>query len=331
MPASREDYSSVVSMGIIFLVTIILGMLLSIPFMGMGYQAFEDPNDLRIPVIYIVFILIFSGAVLFLAKKKKLGIIQGLVLFASGMTLMYVMVIPYTYMLEMMFDASYITYHNDAFGYLLLFMSIGTAAVLTYILYKYPEWYIVDSIGIIVGAGIIAILGISLGILPLFILMIALAIYDAISVYKTKHMIDLADAVTEKHLPVVMVVPKIKNYSLKNQKSLKKSLKDGGKREAMFMGLGDIVFPGCLVVSAMTFLGREIIERGEVIGMEPTLASFGVAISTLIGSLVGYAILMKFVMKGRPQAGLPLLNSGAILGFAVGYFLIFQDFGFGVW
>ncbi|MFO7619537.1 MAG: presenilin family intramembrane aspartyl protease PSH [Thermoplasmata archaeon] len=330
MSGWREEYRSVVSMGVIFIVTVALGMLLSIPFMGMGYQAFEDPNDLWIPVMYVILILVFTGVVLFLAKKKKLGIFQGLILLACGMTLMYVIIIPYSLILDTVLPPYYIYTHLEALSYLLLFMSIGTAAVLTYILYKYPEWYVVDSIGVVVGAGIIAILGISVGILPLFILMIALAIYDAISVYKTKHMIDLADAVTEKRLPVVMVVPKTKNYSFRKQGSLKKSLKTKGKREAMFMGLGDIVFPGSLVVSAMTFLGSAVVISGHTY-WEPTLASFGVALSTLIGALVGYSVLMRFVLKGRPQAGLPLLNSGAILGFAVGYFLIFQDFGFGIW
>ncbi len=324
------EYRSVVSMAAIFIATIALGMLMSLPFMSMGYQAFENPNDLRIPVMYVIFILLFSGFVLFLAKKKKLGIIQGLVLFASGLTLMYVLVIPLSYLFDFLFTNSFIYRYNDELSYLLLFISIGMAGFLTYVLYKYPEWYVVDSIGIVVGAGIIAILGISLGILPLFILMIALAIYDAVAVYKTKHMLDIADAVTEKRLPVIMVVPKSKGYSFRRQKSLKKTLATNGKREAMFMGLGDIVFPGSLVISAMTFLGSEVTYRGEVIGMEPTLQSFGVALTTLTGSLVGFAVLMRFVMKGRPQAGLPLLNSGAILGFAVGYFLIFQDFSMGL-
>jgi presenilin-like A22 family membrane protease len=239
-------------------------------------------------------------------------------------------VIPYNYLFNILFTTSYYYMHRDFVDVLFLAICLGTAGFLTYILYKYPEWYVVDSIGIVVGAGIIAILGISLGILPLFILMIALAIYDAISVYKTKHMIDLADAVTEKRLPVVLVVPKSRNYSFRKQGSLKNTLKKGGKREAMFMGLGDIVFPGSLVISAMTFLGDSVVIRGQTY-LEPTMASFGVAVCTLIGSLVGYSILMRFVLKGRPQAGLPLLNSGAILGFAVGYFLIFGNLGLGIW
>ena len=47
----------------------------------------------------------------------------------------------------------------------------------------------------------------------------------------------------------------------------------------------------------------------------------------MVGSLVGYFILMIFVMSGRPQAGLPLLNGGAILGYLIGAFLFVGDLG----
>jgi presenilin-like A22 family membrane protease len=324
-PRWTDEHRSVFSMGLIFLVTVILAMLLSIPFLDMGYQAFEDPNDLRIPLLYIVLIIFFSLAVLFLAKRRKLGFIQGLILFASGMALMYVLFIPYGYLIG--FLAGDLVYYRDyaeALSYLVLFLSIGTAATLTYLLYKHPEWYVVDSIGIVVGAGIIAILGISLGILPIFILMIALAIYDAVSVYKTKHMLDLADVVVKKRLPVVLVMPKKKGYSFKRQPGIKKTLEKDAKREAMFMGLGDVVFPGSLVISAMTFLST----NSDAL---PTMKSLGVAICTLVGALVGYGVLMRYVLKGRPQAGLPLLNAGAILGFTFGYFAIFQNVSLGFW
>jgi len=42
-----------------------------------------------------------------------------------------------------------------------------------------------------------------------------------------------------------------------------------------------------------------------------------VALGTLIGGLLGYFVLMGFVALGRPQAGLPLLNGGSILGYMV--------------
>jgi len=62
-----------------------------------------------------------------------------------------------------------------------------------------------------------------------------------------------------------------------------------------------VIFPGMLVVSAVQYLG----------GSE----GFLIAMCTMIGGLLGYAVLMRAVATGRAQAGLPLLNGGAILGY----------------
>jgi presenilin-like A22 family membrane protease len=40
-----------------------------------------------------------------------------------------------------------------------------------------------------------------------------------------------------------------------------------------------------------------------------------VGMGTLIGGLCGYFALMTYVARGRPQAGLPLLNGGSIIGY----------------
>jgi presenilin-like A22 family membrane protease len=95
--------------------------------------------------------------------------------------------------------------------------------------------------------------------------------------------------------------------------------------EAMFMGLGDIIFPGMLSISAMTFLP-------EIAGPMGYAASTWVAIGTMIGGLFGYLFLMTYVARGRPQAGLPLLNGGAILGYFVSaaYFIGTAAFVFNV-
>ena len=77
--------------------------------------------------------------------------------------------------------------------------------------------------------------------------------------------------------------------------------------EAMFMGLGDIIFPGMLVISAMTYLAP----------IGGSSAAFWVAIGVLVGGLLGYLVLMTRVALGIPQAGLPLLNGGSILGYIV--------------
>ena len=78
----------------------------------------------------------------------------------------------------------------------------------------------------------------------------------------------------------------------------------------MFMGLGDVIFPGMLCISAMTWL--PVMD-----GPMGLAASTWVALGTMLGGLVGYFCLMTYVARGRPQAGLPLLNGGAILGYFI--------------
>src|SRR3989442_3269677 len=110
---------------------------------------------------------------------------------------------------------------------------------------------------------LIAILGMSFEILPAVLLLFALAVYDVISVYKTKHMIVLADAVAGQRLPILIVIPKHRGYSFLLQASLRKQIASGEEREAMFMGLGDIIIPGILVVSAfVSLLGRGVVVYG---------------------------------------------------------------------
>jgi presenilin-like A22 family membrane protease len=152
-------------------------------------------------------------------------------------------------------------------------------------------------------------LGISLNILITIVLLVAMSVYDALSVYRTKHMIDLADTFIDLKLPVMFVIPKKRGYSLVEEtKSLKEKLREGEERDAFFLGVGDVVFPGLLAVSAFH-----------------NLASNGllVALWVMIGTLLGFIILMGVVMKGKPQAGLPYLCTGAIIGYLAASYCIF--------
>ena len=119
-------------------------------------------------------------------------------------------------------------------------------------------------------------------------------------------------------LPVLLVIPKRLPYSFLKAKRLKLQLEDKTERDAMFMGLGDIVFPGMLVISALRFLPATITS----IGLNGNIL---VALMTLVGCLVGFAVLMRFVLKGNPQAGLPLLNGGAIIGYLISAVIVFGD------
>src|SRR5207244_4089879 len=208
-------------------------------------------------------------------------------------------------------------------------LSFAVAAVLLYLLVKFPEWYVVDTIGFVTAAGVTAILGISFGLLPAILLLVALAVYDAWAVYRTKHMVTLADELTSQRLPILLVIPKKAGYSFRQQKSLKEQVASGEEREAMFVGLGDLIIPGILAVSAFTFPPLKpgatpadpwVADIRIILGVPSNLL---IALFVVFGCLVGFLALMRFVLRGNPQAGLPLLNGGALVAFVIMNLLVY--------
>jgi presenilin-like A22 family membrane protease len=178
--------------------------------------------------------------------------------------------------------------------------SLVVAITLTVLLYLYPEWYIVDITGVLSAGGIAALFGISFSIIPAIIVLVLFAVYDAISVYKTKHMITIVDAGMDSKLPLMLIAPNNLNYSF-----IKSGFKNEGSNEAFFLGVGDVVEPTILVVSAHIFLHNAY----PVIG-------------AMFGTLLGCIVLFTVAIKGNSaQAGLPFLNLGAILGFFAGSLL----------
>lgn len=275
-------------MGGLILIVQILALFLSMPMKANEMQAFEDPTQVSNSIYYVIMILVFTLFVLLALKKNIKWVISLFIYLAIITTLYYVFFALFT-----LFPAL------SGFEAVASFV---LSAGITVLLYKYPEWYIVDIAGICIAAGVSALIGISLSVIPVIILLLLLAIYDAISVYKTKHMITMAEGIMDLKLPILFVIPKNLNYSF-----LQEDFKSGEKREAFFMGLGDAVMPTLLVVSANVFM----ISKG---------ISYPV-IGAILGTLAGHIILSILVMSGKPQAGLPFLNSGVILGFFIGVLL----------
>ena len=196
-------------------------------------------------------------------------------------------------------------------------VGLVVTALLLLLLVVHSEWYVVNTAGVLLGAGVSVMLGVTFVPALAIVFMVLAAIYDFWAVYKSKHMLDLADTMVGLRLPILLVAPQDGDYSLIEETERGKrpapspppegvQVKRTAKKnsEAMFMGLGDIIFPGMLVLSAMQWL-------------DPS-AAFEVAMFTLAGALLGYLALMTFVARGKAQAGLPLLNGGAILGFFIG-------------
>ncbi|RZN36911.1 MAG: hypothetical protein EFT35_07450 [Methanophagales archaeon ANME-1-THS] len=275
-----------IGMGSFILLTQIIALLLAPPFEEAGIMAFENPEDPRNPILFFIFIIAFTAFILLVLKFGGKRLVYFVMLAAVAGTIYYVMLVlfPYPY------------------------IPVVSTLALAVLLFKYPEWYVLDVTGLLIGGGAAAIFGISLGILPVLLLLIILAVYDAVAVYKTKHMVTLAESVIDLRMPVLFVLPRTRNFSLLRkpvQGSQEIDAPERGMEDAFFMGLGDAIIPTLLVVASRA-----------------SYASLAPAFGALIGTLAGYAVLSSFAGRGKPHAGLPLLNSGAILGFAIGYLVM---------
>jgi presenilin-like A22 family membrane protease len=284
-------------MPLLLLAVEIGSILISLPVQAAGITAFEDPTSVANPFIFIAILLVFTGFLLLLIKfdlKKVMSAIIGLSIFFT-----------FGYIFAALVPVFLGT--TDLATIVILILSV----IAMVLLYKYPEWYIIDGLGILIGAGVASIFGVSLDILPVIVLLILLAVYDAISVYKTKHMITLAEGVIDLKTPILFVIPKRRDYSFIRDGIGK--LDDGGERAAFIIGMGDLIMPSILVVSANVF----VLKGWRLFGIINIPA-----LGAMLGSLVGLGILLSFVASGKPQAGLPPLNGGTILGFLLGWGLL---------
>ena len=274
-----------------------VALLLAHPFQASDIKAFSDPESVFNPLYYVLLILVFTAFLLLIIKLGRRWVIQ----LIMGLVIISTLYFVYSSVLLNLTETGWL-------------IAIAATAVTAFFLFYYPEWWVIDVVGILIGAGAAAIFGISLAVVPALVLLVALGIYDFVAVYETKHMISLAEGVVDLKLPVLFVLPRNRGYS--HVKWAREASQVSGeekfeKREAFFMGLGDAVIPTVLVISANSFMSA------------PAIGFINVpALGAAAGTIVGYVALMWFVLKGKPQAGLPFLNSGAIGGFLIASYIV---------
>ena len=321
-----QQWASMVSMGGMFIGTILLGRSIQPLYDVPEARAFGEEGASKggYVALEMMFILIFTVAIIWLARKGLDYIIKGIVIFALGMSLFYI-VYPYVALMYYLLGISSST--------LSLATSIAVSVAMMVLLLKYPEWYVVNTVGVLVGAGVITLIGVSFVPVLIIAFMIAAAIYDHWAVNSSKHMLELADTMIKNKLPVLLVAPKERGYSFIEEEESVMSHEPSedmdwedpapnikpkkGGRDALFMGLGDVIFPGMLVISAVSFLPESGAEISTIWGIPMYSDQLVVGLGTLFGGLCGYVALMTQVARGQAQAGLPLLNGGSILGYLV--------------
>ncbi len=324
----RTRLGAAVAGTVALFVLIQLGALALVePFQQAEYQAVEDPTDPTNSALFFGAILVATGIMLAVIKYEAEWLIRASVIGVSGMLAWYV--------LNAIVPAGAVA--GVPLAVLPILAALGVIAGLVY----HPEWYVINAAGVLMGAGAAGMFGISFGLLPAIGFLVVLAVYDAISVYKTKHMLTLADGVMGQKIPVLLVVPTTLSYSFREagagEEMTDDATADGGEiddnddeiddthdiegadeeesvRDALFIGLGDAVMPTILIASAAFFIPTDVVPAFDL----PIVAMNMPALGAMLGTLVGLVILLRLVLEGRAHAGLPLLNGGAIAGYLLG-------------
>jgi len=301
----------------IFLAIQLGALALVEPFKAQGHQFVQDTGDPTNSLLYIGAIIVATALMLAAFRYGVDGVIRFFIVFSGAYIAWYV------------FQVLFPPIELGGLGTVSVFAYLGGLCVFLG-LYLYPEWYVIDATGVVMGIGAAGLFGINFGILPALVLLTVLAVYDAISVYGTEHMLDLASGVMDLRVPVVLVVPLSLSYSYlgsddaESDETTAEETSEGPEgetaaerpgvadRDALFIGLGDAVIPTVLVASAGFFL-RDV----------PSLALSGLTISlpagmAMAGTIAGLVVLLWMVLQGRAHAGLPLLNGGAIGGYLLG-------------
>ncbi|VVC03501.1 Signal-peptide peptidase, presenilin aspartyl protease [Candidatus Bilamarchaeum dharawalense] len=155
---------------------------------------------------------------------------------------------------------------------------------------KYPA--LKNAAAIMATAGVGTIFGVSLGLVPLILFLIFLSIYDFLAVFKTKHMVEMANFVVQKDFAFTVTAKAPPE-------------KMGQKEQRIDLGTGDMIAPVMLEVATMAW--------------NPVATVF-----VFIGAVVSFGLFIGFVYKKKMVLpALPPIVAGMVVSLLLGMLLGF--------
>ncbi|MCL4438148.1 MAG: presenilin family intramembrane aspartyl protease [Candidatus Thermoplasmatota archaeon] len=252
-----------------------------------GEKAPSSTSGFGYIIYYLVAAIVFSAIVIFLGRRDRARIIRYFFIGVTAFVIFYVFSILGLYIANTL--AEYYA------------ISIIPALFFAALMLMFEKWYITNIVGFLLTAGVASIWSEVIGIWASVVFLAVFAVYDYISVYRTKHMISLAKVSVQQRLPMLFFYPTKKGAQVGDMSFEPRN--DDSRGDVIALGFGDMVFPAIMVVSSSLY--------------QPThLLLF--AMLPLLGAVVGMIILFFFV-SSRPAPGLPLINSGAIGGFLIAF------------
>jgi presenilin-like A22 family membrane protease len=270
----NEDWKNFEIFGFLsaaFLITQLLGMFVTSTLISLNVKSTiltEDIND-PINAIYLFFmILLMTGIILLILKFRKksnfLWIIEMISVFFTGL-IVFGSFFP----------------NNDLIALIL------TAIVFSLRYTKKENLWIKNLVSVIAISGAGALLGVSIGVLPVLMFIFILAIYDLVAVFKTKHMITLGQAVVKRNFAFTISMPT--------------------KKHKFELGNGDLIIP--LVTSS------SIIANGFFIN------NYFAASLILISSFIG--LILTIYIVATKKVALPALPLQVLFMLIMFFTLVF--------
>lgn len=169
------------------------------------------------------------------------------------------------------------------------------AFVLVTIRFYYPTVWM-HNLTLILGlGGICGTWGLGFSVLSMIIILLVLSVYDYIAVYKTKHMVKMAESMMKYNVLLALIIPENEKDYLVNLNKVPPT-----KGGFMILGGGDLALPLLFVVS--------------VLANYTVYHSLIVLVFILLGLFVMHYIFVTQRFK-KPMPALPPLAIFSIIGF----------------
>jgi len=260
---NKESWLSsevIIKLAILFIAIEGIGLIVAINLIPQNVAQPMFSEDINNPINAIglfITILIMTGVILLILKFRKenqfLKIIEALAIFSATIIVMSALT------------------NSEIIA---IVVALGLI-ILRFL--KRESIFLRNLAGAIAIAGAGALLGISLGLIPILLFITILAIYDIIAVFGTKHMVALGKAVTKKNYAFTIAIPTEKHF--------------------FELGNGDLVIP--LLVATSIIANRWFIDN------------LLIAVLCLIASFIG--ICTSLYMVSVKKIAMPALPPQTLL------------------
>jgi presenilin-like A22 family membrane protease len=242
-----------------------------------GLVVTTDANDASNAAFFIVYILLGAAVMIALIRYfKAMGLLFKLMEF--------VLISTSSSIVFYAFLRLFLGYEASTLIAILIALAFSGARLF------FPQMK--NAAAIMATAGVGTIFGISMGLLPLILFLVLLSIYDFLSVFATKHMVEMAEFIVKKDMAFTVTarVP---------------ATKMGEKEQRIDLGTGDMIAPIMMEVSALR--------------LSPVASCF-----ILLGAAVSMGLFLSLVWKKKMVLpALPPVVLGMTVGLLIGFLLGF--------